>query len=301
MNHTEARQHLHTVNDWIRYAVSCMERHAVFFGHGCTNAYDESVHLVLRALHLPAEQLNPFLDARVLPSEAERISEWISRRCQQRHPLPYIIGEAMLTGLRFIVDENVLIPRSYIAELLENQLEPWIENPHEIGTILDMCTGSGCLAILAAEAFPDAIVSAADVSPAALSVARKNLMLHRREDIELIEADLFDSDAFTQYDLILCNPPYVNEVSMDELPPEYLSEPALALAGGSDGMTLVRRILEQAAAHLNPLGHLILEIGNEKDHFDAAFPELNVTWVEVSAGCEQVILVTREQLVAAGL
>lgn len=301
MNLIEARQHLLTVNDWIRYAVTCMEKHAVFFGHGTTNGYDEAVHLVLRALSLPAEQLNPFLDARVLPSEAERISDWLSRRCQQREPLPYITGEAMLTGYRFIVDENVLIPRSYIAELLENHLEPWIENPEGIGTILDLCTGSGCLAILAAEAFPDAIVEASDISPSALAVARKNLMLHRREDIELIEADLLESDALGCYDLILCNPPYVNERSMEELPPEYLSEPSLALAGGDDGMNLVRKILQQAAQHLNPLGNLILEIGNEKDYFDAAFPDLNVTWVEVSAGCEQVLLVSREQLLAAQL
>lgn len=301
MNLTEARQHLLNVNDWVRYAVTCMEKHAVFFGHGTDNPYDEAVHLVLRALSLPAEQLNPFLDARVLPSEAERIGEWISRRCQQRQPLAYIVGEAMLTGHRFIVDENVLIPRSYIAELLENRLEPWIENPDGIGTILDLCTGSGCLAILAAHTFPDAIVSASDVSPAALAVARKNLILHQREDIDLIEADLFDSDAFDQYDLIICNPPYVNEDSMDQLPPEYMTEPSLALAGGDDGMTIVRRILQRAAAHLNPLGNLILEIGNEKDNFDAAFPNLNVTWVEVSAGCEQVLLVTREQLVAADL
>lgn len=301
MNLIEAKQHLVTVNDWVRYAVTCMERHAVFFGHGSSNAYDESVHLVLRALSLPAEQLNPFLEARVLPSEAERIGDWIARRCQQRHPLPYIIGEAMLTGYRFIVDESVLIPRSYIAELLENHLEPWIENPHDIGTILDLCTGSGCLAILAAQAFPDAIVTGADISPSALAVARKNLLLHRREDIELIEADLFDSDEFQAYDLIICNPPYVNELSMDELPPEYLSEPSLALAGGEDGMLIVRRILQQAAAHLNPLGNLILEIGNEKENFDAAFPDLNVMWVEVSAGCEQVLLVSREQLLAADL
>lgn len=301
MNIAEAKQHLLTINDWIRYSVTNMESHGVFFGHGSSNAYDESVYLVLRALNLPLEQLNPFLDARVLPSEAERIANWIERRCTERLPLPYIIGEAMLTGRRFIVDENVLIPRSFIAEVLETRLEHWIDNPDDTGTILDLCTGSGCLAILAAEAFPDAIVTASDISPAALAVARRNLELHHREDIDLIEADLFDSDAFEQYDLIICNPPYVNELSMDDLPPEFLSEPELALAGGADGMALVRRILQRAAAHLNPQGSLVLEIGNEKDNFDAAFPDLDVTWIEVSAGREQVLVVTRDQLASADL
>lgn len=297
----EAQQHLKTANDWIRFAVSTMNASEVFHGHGSDNPYDEAIHLVLTALKLPAEQLNPFLEARVLPSEAARLAEWIHKRCVDRLPLPYITGEAWLTGLPFHVDESVLIPRSFIAELLEKQLENCIDSPDIIGNVLDLCTGSGCLAILAAQAFPHAIVAASDISPSALAVAARNLTRHGREDIDLIEADLFDSDAFGVYDLILCNPPYVNDESMDALPPEYQAEPGLALAGGIDGMNLIRQILQQAPAHLSPRGLLILEIGHERPHFEVAFPQLDVSWLDVSAGDDQVLMVTREQLIAADL
>jgi ribosomal protein L3 glutamine methyltransferase len=301
MNLTEARQHLKTANDWIRYTVTVMNECEVFHGHGVDNSYDEAIHLVLSALKLPAEQLNPFLHATVLPSEAELITEWIKQRCIERKPLPYIVGEAWLTGQKFFVNESVLIPRSFIAELLENRLEPWIDSPDIIGNVLDLCTGSGCLAILAGLAFPNAIIAASDISPAALEVADRNLVRHGREDIDLIEADLFDSDEFGTYDLILCNPPYVNDDSMETLPPEYLAEPGLALAGGMDGMNIIRRIFQHASGHLSPKGILLLEIGNEKENFDAAFPQLVVSWVDVSAGCDQVLMVTREQLIAADL
>ncbi len=294
---TEAADTLVTVGDWIRFAVSTMEQAGVFFGHGCDNAHDEAVYLVQKALKLPVERIEPYYNARLLPSEIKRLALWVERRVSERIPTAYLAHEAWLQGNPFFVDERVIIPRSFIAELLSEHLYPWVREPSEINTVLDLCTGSGCLAILAAMAFPNAMVDAVDISEAALEVATINIRSYQmQETIRAVKSDLFSNPDLHTYDLIISNPPYVNQISMDVLPKEYQAEPTLALAGGQDGMDLIRTILRDAKNKLNPGGQLIIELGNEKSHFDQAFPDLDVTWLTVSAGDEQVFLIERDAL-----
>lgn len=287
---------LRTLRDLLRYAVSRFHAARLSFGHGSDNAWDEAVYLLLHSLHLPPDTLQPFLDARVLAEERQRFLDIVDRRCTERVPAAYLTGEAWLQGHRFVVDSRVIIPRSPISELLEESLQPWVEGP--VHRALDLCTGSGCLAILTAYAFPEAQVDAVDLSADALEVARINIALHGMEEqVRPIQSDLFDAlPAENQYDLILCNPPYVNQDSMDALPPEYRHEPALALAGGDDGMDLVRRILRDAPARMAPGAHLVLEIGHEYDHFVAAFPELEPIWLSTAATDHQILLLSKEQL-----
>jgi len=289
---------LQTLRDLLRYAVSRFHAAGLSFGHGTDNAWDEAVYLLLHTLSLPPENLEPFLDARVLGDERQRFLHILTQRCDERVPAAYLTGEAWLQGQRFLVDRRVIIPRSPIAELLAESLQPWVADPSDIGRVLDLCTGSGCLAILAAQAFPQAQVDAVDLSPDALEVAARNIDLHSlRGRLRAIQSDLLEAlPAKEQYDLILCNPPYVNQASMDALPPEYLHEPRLALAGGGDGMDLVRRILRDAPARMAPGGLLVLEIGHEYDHFTAAFPHLEPVWLSTAATDDQILLLTREQL-----
>jgi ribosomal protein L3 glutamine methyltransferase len=255
------------------------------------------VYLVLHALHLPLDTLDPFLDARVLGEERDRVLDLIDRRVTERVPAAYLTNEAWLRGHRFYVDERVIVPRSPIAELLDEGLSPWVQDPLAVENVLDMCTGSGCLAILSALAFPHAHVDAVDVSPDALDVARRNVDDYGLADrLDLHESNLFDSLPARQYDVIVCNPPYVNSGSMSALPQEYRHEPELALAGGGDGMDLVRRILEAAPRFLAQEGVLVLEIGHERDFFDAAFPQLSPVWLDTEAASDQLLLLTREQL-----
>ena len=253
--------------------------------------------LVLSALHLPPDQLEPFMDARVLPEERQKALQYIDARCDKRVPAPYLTHEAWLQGYAFYVDERVIVPRSPIAELLMTQLSPWVLDPYEITSILDVCTGSGCLAIIAAHQFPEAFVDVTDISSQALEVAQRNVAEHGLTDrLTLHHGSLFDPlPVSARYDLIICNPPYVNSQSMRALPPEYQHEPSLALAGGEDGMDLVRIILEQAPAHLNDQGILVLEIGHERAHFEAAFPELEPVWLDTAQASDQILLLTREQ------
>lgn len=290
--------HLHTLRDLLRYALSRFHRADLVFGHGSDNAWDEAVYLLLHTLSLPPDTLEPFLDARVLPEERERFLQLLQRRCEERVPAAYLTGEAWLQGHRFVIDERVIIPRSPISELLADALHPWIEDPESITRALDLCTGSGCLAILTAHAFPNAQVDAVDLSADALEVARKNIALHGLKDrVQAIQSDLMNAlPANEQYELIICNPPYVNQDSMDALPPEYRHEPHMALAGGLDGMSLVRRILADAPARMAPAGVLVLEIGHEMDHFQAAFPELEPVWLATEGSDDQILLLTREQL-----
>ncbi|MFY3703899.1 50S ribosomal protein L3 N(5)-glutamine methyltransferase [Achromobacter dolens] len=292
-----ARQELLTLRDLIRYGVSRLNAAQVALGHGSDNAWDETVYLVLHALHLPLDTLEPFLDARVLSEERNRVLELIDRRVTERVPAAYLTNEAWLRGHRFYVDARVIVPRSPIAELLDEGLSPWVQDAQAVDSVLDMCTGSGCLAILSALAFPYAQVDAVDVSPDALEVARRNVddygLGHR---LALHQSDLFDSLPERQYDVIICNPPYVNSGSMDVLPQEYRHEPHLALAGGADGMDLVRRILQAAPRYLSENGVLVLEIGHERDFFEAAFPELSPVWLDTEAASDQLLLLTREQL-----
>ncbi len=294
----QSRDALCSVRDLIRYGVSRFNEAKLFFGHGSDNAWDEAVYLVLFALHLPPDQLEPFMDARVLPQERERALSLIDLRCEQRLPAPYLTHEAWLQGFRFHVDQRVIVPRSPIAELLMNQLSPWISDPYEVTGILDLCTGSGCLAIIAAHQFPEAFVDATDISRDALDVAAINVAQHGMDDrLNLHHGSLYDPlPVAARYDLIISNPPYVNATSMGKLPAEYRHEPRLALAGGDDGMDIVRTIIEQAPAHLSDEGLLVIEIGHERAFFEAAFPELEPIWLDTAEASDQILLLSRGQL-----
>lgn len=289
-----------TVRDLVRYAVSRFQASQLVFGHGCDNAYDEAVYLVLHGLHLPLDTLDPFLDARLLPTETAAVLHLIERRVRERVPAAYLTNEAWMHGLRFYVDERTIVPRSFIGELLQEGLEPWLPDAEGLSDILELCTGSGCLAVLAAHAYPNAQIDAVDLSPDALSVAQRNVDDYELADhIALHEGDLYAPlPAGKQYDAIFTNPPYVNETSMQALPPEYLAEPRMALAGGDDGMDIVRRIIAGARSHLRPGGVLIVEIGNEYANVEAAFADLELIWLPTSAGDDQVFLIEYDALPA---
>ena len=269
----------------------------VGFGHGTTNAHDEAAWLVLHAVGLPlhTDFTDPKQNQALAPEQLAQAATLLRARTESRKPLAYLIGEAWLQGVPFTVDERAIVPRSLIAEVIaDGSVDPWLgENTHRV---LDLCTGNGSLAVLAAMAWPDVQVDAADLSPDALAVAALNVQRHALTDrIRLIESDgLARCDG--PYDLILCNPPYVNAQSMAALPAEYLAEPELALAGGADGMDFVRQLLADAPQHLAEQGVLVLEIGNEREHFEAAFPTLNPVWLETSAGGDAVLLLTRQAL-----
>jgi ribosomal protein L3 glutamine methyltransferase len=293
----EPRDALQTVRDLVRYAVSRLNAAQVSLGHGSDNAWDEAVYLVLHALHLPLDTLEPFLEARVLAGERRAVLSFIDRRVTERIPAAYLTREAWLRGHRFYVDERAIVPRSPIAELLDESLSPWVQEPEAVTHVLDMCTGSGCLAILAALAFPHAHVDAADLSVDALEVARRNVDDYGlRNRLTLHQSDLFNDLPPVAYDVIVCNPPYVNSASMQALPQEYRREPELALGGGADGMDLVRRIIEAAPRYLAPEGVLVLEIGHEYENFVEAFPRLEPVWLETAGTSDQIMLLTREQL-----
>jgi ribosomal protein L3 glutamine methyltransferase len=286
-----------TVRDLLRYATSRFNRAGLFFGHGSSNAFDEAAYLILHTLKLPLDKLDPFLDARLLPQEMEEVLQVIDRRCKDRVPAAYLTNEAWLGDYRFYVDERVIVPRSFLAELIPEQFAPWLRDPGEVTHILDLCTGSACLPIMLADAFPGALIDAVDISPDALAVARRNVDDYGLQDrITLVESDLYDGLPERKYQLIVSNPPYVNASSMAGLPPEYLHEPQLALAGGTDGMDLVRRIVAGAAERLSADGVLIVEIGNERAFAEAAFADLELTWISTSAGDDAVFLLTAQQL-----
>lgn len=286
-----------TIRDLLRYAVTRFNNAKLFFGHGSNNAFDEAAYLILHSLKLPLDRLDPFLDARLLPEEIEHVLKLIERRTKDKVPASYLTNEAWLAGYRFYVDERVLVPRSFISELIPEQFAPWVDEPEAVENILELCTGSGCLPIMLADAFPGAHVDAVDISVDALAVAQMNVEEYGMQDrIALIESDLYANVPDRKYDIIVSNPPYVNADSMDKLPQEYRAEPAIALAGGTDGMDLVRQILAGAAPRLTAKGILIVEIGNERGHAEAAFPELEMTWLSTSAGDDMVFLVTAQQL-----
>lgn len=292
-----AKSELHTVRDYLRYAVSRFNAAGLFFGHGSDNAWDEAVYLTLHTLHLPLDRLEPFLDARLLPHEREALLGIIRRRCEERLPAAYLTHEAWLGEHSFYVDERVIVPRSFIAELLHEQLAPWIENPYEVVSALDLCTGSGCLAILTALAFPEAEVDAVDLSPDALAVAERNVAdYHLHDRVQLIQSDAFTKLKGKRYDLIISNPPYVDAESVDALPPEYLHEPEMALGSGEDGLDFTRIILREAKKHLNPEGILVVEIGHNRAALEEAYPDLPFTWLDTAAGDEYVFLLQAADL-----
>ena len=297
MIYDQARHELLTVRDLLRFAVSRFNEAGVFFGHGTDNAWDEAVYLVLHTLHLPIDNLNPFIDARLTEEERRGVLSIIERRIKERLPAAYLTHEAWLGDFRFYVDERVIVPRSHIAELLRDQLSPWVNDPWAIGRVLDLCTGSGCLAILAAHAFPEAIVDAVDISPEALSVAQRNVADYALEHrLNLIQSDAFAALAGRKYDVIISNPPYVNAESMATLPQEYRQEPELALASGTDGLDFTRTILERAAEHLTPGGILVVEIGHNRDTLEAAYPDTPFTWLDTEAGDRYVFMLRREEI-----
>ena len=291
MTEPTAHSELITIRDYLRFAVSRFTAAQLFFGHGSDNAWDEAVYLTLHTLSLPLDRLEPFIDARLLPHERKSLLEIYRRRCEERLPAAYLTNEAWLGDYRFYVDNRVIVPRSFIAELLQEQLTPWVEDPWAIHSALDLCTGSGCLAILTALAFPEAQVDAVDLSKDALAVADRNIA-----DYDLNgRVKTIYSNAFTQlngkkYDLIISNPPYVNAESVDRLPPEYLHEPEMALGSGEDGLDLTRIIISEAKKHLTPDGILIVEIGHNRDVLEAAYPTLPFIWLDTAAGDEFVFM-----------
>ena len=272
-----------------------LEAAGVGFGHGTSNAFDEAVWLVLWHLELPLDELDAHAERELLPHEEQEARELLHRRIATRKPVAYLTREAWLQGVPFYVDERAIVPRSFIAELLvEGSIDPWLSDRTQ--RVLDLCTGNGSLAVLAAMAYPEVQVDAADISADALAVAGINVGKHGlQERVRLLQSDGLAS-VQGPYDLILCNPPYVNTASMEQLPAEYRAEPALALAGGADGMDFIRGLLHEAPAHMGDAAVLVLEIGNERAHFEAAFPRLEAVWLETSAGEDQVLLLTREAL-----
>lgn len=294
---TAITDELITLRDWLRWAVSRFNEAGLHFGHGTTNAWDEAVWLVLHALHLPPDRLEPFLDARLARNERLAVFNILEQRIARRLPAAYLTGEAWLGDHRFRVDPRVIVPRSYFAELLEDGMKPWVEDPLAVRAALDLCTGSGCLAILMAEAFPDAEIDAADISADALAVARRNVNDYALGDrIRLVRSDVFDALEGRRYDLVVCNPPYVTAESMANLPAEYRHEPALALGSGKDGLDFVRKLLAGAADHLTERGLLFVEIGHNADIVESAFPGLPFTWVDTPSADAKIFLLSREQL-----
>lgn len=284
-----------TVGGIFRDAVRRFERAGLHYGHGTHSARDDAAWLILHTLHLPLDDLRPHLKRILTPLEKRRIAALVERRVRERIPAAYLLREAWLGDYSFYVDPRVIIPRSFIAELARDGFEPWLRRPAR--RALDLCTGSGCLAVLLAERFPAARVDASDVSAAALAVARRNVSRYRLNSrIRLVRSDLFAGLGGCRYDLIVSNPPYVRTSSMRTLPSEYRYEPRAALAGGADGLDLVRRILGEAHAHLAPGGLLVCEIGHNKRALERAFPALPFVWLETSAGTEQVFLIERESL-----
>lgn len=293
----QAAREFMTLRDILRWAVSYFNAHDISFGQGTDNAWDEAVYLGLTALKLPVDLLEPFMDARLSDGERVHLCNLIEQRVSTRLPAAYLTGEAWLQGFKFQINQDCIIPRSPMAELIVQQLDPWIEDPNAALSILDMCTGSGCLAILAALHFPQAQVTAADISEKALEIANLNVHNYNlQERLQLHKSDLFAQLPAKTYDLILCNPPYVNSDSIANLPAEFKHEPALALAGGDDGMDAVRDILRAAPNFLNPGGVLILEIGHEYNHFVQAFPKLQPMWLSTAQADHQILLLYKEQL-----
>lgn len=294
-----AADDLLTVRDFLRFAVSRFTAARLTYGHGTANALDEAAFLILEALHLPVDDINPWLDARLLPDERRHVASILDARVTTRKPAPYLVGKAYIQGIPFHVDERVIVPRSFIAELLLNDtLGPdqlgRISDPEAIGSVLDLCTGSGCLAIIAAMCLPNAGVDAVDLSADALEVAKLNLAEHDLEDrIRLVQGDLFRPLKSQRYDLIITNPPYVAAPEVAAFPPEYASEPQMAHLGGDDGLDLVRRILSEAPAHLTADGGLICEIGTGRHILEEEYPDLPFTWLDTEQSEGEVFWLSR--------
>jgi len=287
---------LHTIRDFMRWAVSRFNEAGLYFGHGTENSWDEAAALILHSLHLPHDVNPAVLDANLTANEREILFKLIRRRIDERIPVPYLTHEAYFAGLSFYVDERVIIPRSPIAESIQNQFQPWLE-ADSVQDVLDLCTGSGCIAIACAKAFPEANVDACDISTDALAIAKINTLRHKVEDqVHLYQSDLFTSLPTKKYDLIISNPPYVDAEEMATLPKEYRHEPTLALAGGTKGLDFANQILQKARHYLKPNGILVVEVGNSESALADQFPEIPFTWLEFEHGDGGVFLLTADQL-----
>ncbi|WP_447591507.1 50S ribosomal protein L3 N(5)-glutamine methyltransferase [Aquipseudomonas campi] len=285
---------LRTLRDHIRWAVSRFHSEQLFFGHGTDNAWDDARQLVLGALSLPWEIADSYLDCRLEDDEREHLQTLLKRRIEERVPTAYLLGEAWFCGLPFIVDERVLVPRSPIAELIDAQFNPWLMA--EPARILDLCTGSGCIGIACAYAFPQAEVVLGDLSFEALEVANRNIERHGLEDrVYTVQGDGFAGLPGQRFDLIVSNPPYVDAEDFADMPAEYHHEPELGLACGDDGLDLVRRMLAEAADHLTEMGVLIVEVGNSQVHVESLYPEVDFTWLDFEQGGHGVFLLAAKQ------
>ncbi len=298
----KAARQLNTIRDFLRWALSEFRAARIVHGHGTTSAVDEAAFLILESLHLPVDDINPWLDATLIDDERESLAALIVKRIETRMPAAYLVKRAYIHGVPFYVDERVIVPRSYIGELMFSGIfggeeAPLIEDVAQVTSVLDLCTGSGCLAILAAGIFPDAEIDAADLSNDALQVARTNVAEHGLVNrISLLSGDLFEAVEGRSYDLIISNPPYVAGDEVAAFPPEYAHEPIMAHIGGDDGLDLVRRILAEAAEHLNPGGGLLCEIGTGRERLVAEFPHLDFLWLDTEESQGEVFWITREQL-----
>ena len=292
-------EELFTIRDWLRFSVSRFEASDIFYGHGTDNSYDEAVWLVMSALHLPMDTLENFLDARITKLECQHLASLIERRVTEHIPTAYLVNEAWLQGFKFFVDERVIVPRSFIAELLVSGLSPWIEYPEMVESAADICTGSGCLGVLLANSFSNATIDVIDISQDAIDVANINISNYGLEQqITAIKSDMFTALQGKTYDLIISNPPYVDAPSMAQLPAEYQREPLLALGSGNDGLDHTHTLLREAAQHLNDDGFLIVEIGHNREALLQAYPNVQFVWLQVSSGDEFVFLLSKNQLLS---
>lgn len=304
---SDAASQLSTIRDFLRWALSEFRAAKVVHGHGTTSATDEAAFLILEALHLPVDDINPWLEARLLDAEKQKLAALVRARIETRMPAAYLVKRAYIHGIPFYVDERVIVPRSYIGELMFSGIfggdeAPLIDDVDSVTSVLDLCTGSGCLAIIAAGIFPTAEVDAAELSPGALEVARINVEEHGLEDrVNLLQGDLFAAVEGRTYDLIISNPPYVAGGEVDAFPPEYGHEPVMAHLGGEDGLDIVRRILSEAADHLNPGGGLLCEIGTGRERLVDDYPQLDFLWLDTEESEGEVFWITREQLLEADL
>ena len=293
----DAQANLRTIRDVLRFAVTRMNEGGVYFGHGHADAVDEALFLVLRSLQLPVDRADIFLDAFLTHAEINSLLQMLDQRVRKRIPVAYLVREAWLQGYRFYVDERTIIPRSFIAELLKDGLAPWVQKPEAVADVLDLCTGSGCLAVIAADAFPKAQVDAVDVSPDALAVAKRNIADHQMTGrVSALQSDLYGDLPSKRYDVILCNPPYVTDDAMASLPREYQHEPKLALAGGADGMAIVRRVVRGARGYLKRGGLLFVEVGGGRAAVEQALKDVPMTWLTTSDGDDTVFMARQEEL-----
>lgn len=292
----EAHERAQTAGEWLEATIRRFALAELHFGHGSHDARDEAAYLLLHTLRLPLDDLDAVLARRLSSAEMDKLESIVRRRIDERLPAAYLTREAWLGEYRFYIDERAIVPRSFIAELLRDALHPWIRDEQPVSRALDLCTGSGCLAILLALAFPEARVDATELSADALGVAQRNVAEYELLDrVHLIRGDLF-AGLSGRYDVIVCNPPYVNRESMELLPREYRAEPPMALAGGADGLDIVRRVLAQAGSHLDKNGILIVEVGHNREALEQAYPDLAFTWLETSGGDGFVFLLTAQDL-----